>query len=242
MDHKEGVSFVLLVVRTAYLSGSIPLGRPWLAMEVCSSNPHLNWSRSWRLEAAVLCSALTKEYLINYARPLIYSTSLSFPSLAAIRVVYSLMAKGVTQPVSRKLPQSWLKRHLLPLLKLVLRLDSLIDALYCQLKTLIPLLEDESSKEQLLKIPKNNPRSPIFALVTPYPRSLAEHCQEAGFVVRPVFPPTVPEGTQRVRVCLHAGNSFKDVETLVMRIANWLQCLKSSEADVYKLDIVKAML
>jgi 8-amino-7-oxononanoate synthase len=40
--------------------------------------------------------------------------------------------------------------------------------------------------------------------------------------VRPIVPPTVPEGTQRVRVCLHAGNSRQDVEALVQRIRTWL--------------------
>ena len=50
--------------------------------------------------AMMLCSPLTREYLINYARPLIYTTSISFPSLAAIKVVYSLMKQGQTQHVS----------------------------------------------------------------------------------------------------------------------------------------------
>jgi 8-amino-7-oxononanoate synthase len=35
-------------------------------------------------------------------------------------------------------------------------------------------------------------------------------------------PPTVPEGTQRVRLCLHAGNSKQDVNALVARIRRWL--------------------
>ena len=48
-------------------------------------------------------------------------------------------------------------------------------------------------------------------------------------MVRPIVPPTVPEGTQRVRVCLHAGNSFGDVERLVGRIGEWLEVMRSSE-------------
>jgi 8-amino-7-oxononanoate synthase len=36
-------------------------------------------------------------------------------------------------------------------------------------------------------------------------------------------PPTVPEGTQRVRVCLHAGNSYQDVERLVASVKYWLE-------------------
>jgi 8-amino-7-oxononanoate synthase len=48
-------------------------------------------------------------------------------------------------------------------------------------------------------------------------------------MVRPIVPPTVPEGTQRVRVCLHAGNSFEDVERLVLRIREWLEVMRTSE-------------
>jgi 8-amino-7-oxononanoate synthase len=47
--------------------------------------------------------------------------------------------------------------------------------------------------------------------------------------VRPIVPPTVPEGTQRVRVCLHAGNSKQDVEALVERIKAWLIMRKGIE-------------
>jgi len=73
------------------------------------------------------------------------------------------------------------------------------------------------------------PQSPIFALLTPEPRNLAKFCQESGFMVRPIVPPTVPEGTQRVRVCLHAGNSFGDVEKLVGRIREWLEAMRTSQ-------------
>jgi selenocysteine lyase/cysteine desulfurase len=41
--------------------------------------------------------------------------------------------------------------------------------------------------------------------------------------VRAIVPPTVPEGTQRVRVCLHAGNTHRDVDRLVERIRHWLE-------------------
>lgn len=40
-------------------------------------------------------------------------------------------------------------------------------------------------------------------------------------MVRAVVPPTVPEGTSRVRVCLHAGNTEADVERLVTAMEEW---------------------
>lgn len=51
------------------------------------------------LEAIILCSPVTREYLFNYARPLIYTTFMSFPALAAIRVAYDFMMQGSTEPV-----------------------------------------------------------------------------------------------------------------------------------------------
>lgn len=51
--------------------------------------------------AIILCDDLVRSYLINYARPLIYTTFMSFPSLAAIRASYSLLQSGATVQVSR---------------------------------------------------------------------------------------------------------------------------------------------
>ncbi|KAI4124757.1 MAG: hypothetical protein LQ347_005610, partial [Umbilicaria vellea] len=48
--------------------------------------------------AIILCAPVTREYLINYARPLIYTTFMSFPALAAIRVAYDFMVQGNTVP------------------------------------------------------------------------------------------------------------------------------------------------
>lgn len=61
-------------------------------------------------------------------------------------------------------------------------------------------------------------------------------------MVRPIVPPTVPEGTQRVRVCLHAGNTFEDVERLVGCIRKWLELGKAEERKSVKLGFVKSSL
>jgi 8-amino-7-oxononanoate synthase len=102
-------------------------------------------------------------------------------------------------------------------------LEELIGHLYFQLKTLVPHVKRLPCGTRLLQVPHLIPQSPIFALLTPEPRSLAKWCQDGGFVVRPIVPPTVPEGTQRVRICLHAGNSFEDLRRLVERIREWLE-------------------
>lgn len=51
----------------------------------------------------VLCGPETRDYLINYARSLIYTTALGFPFLASIRAAYELLSSGETESVSRSL-------------------------------------------------------------------------------------------------------------------------------------------
>ncbi|CAK7212844.1 hypothetical protein SBRCBS47491_001602 [Sporothrix bragantina] len=125
--------------------------------------------------AIILCSPLTKQYLINYARPLIYTTFMSYPSLVAIRTIYNFMVSGKTVAAAAHL---W---------KLVTHLHARLLAL--------PI-----SSASLLRIPEQCPESPIFALLTIQPRSLARACQEAGFVVRPIVAPTVAIGGNRGKV------------------------------------------
>lgn len=171
--------------------------------------------------AAFLCNDLTREYLINYAKPLIYTTSMPFPCLAAIKVVYSFMKRGETE-------------------SLMTHLSSLISHMYQRLTSLLPYTS--GPHRQMLQIPKERPRSPIFALLTSEPRSLARHCQAAGFMVRAIVPPTVPEGTQRVRVCLHAGNTPEDIDRLVEMIRSWLELFVPQKSGTPEFLLEKALL
>ena len=66
------------------------------------------------------------------------------------------------------------------------------------------------------------PRSPIFSLRSPVPRQLATVCQRKGFLVHAIMSPTVPAGQERVRVCLHAGNTVEEIDGLVDTIQGWL--------------------
>jgi 8-amino-7-oxononanoate synthase len=50
-------------------------------------------------------------------------------------------------------------------------------------------------------------------------KALAAALQQQGFDVRPVLPPTVPQGTERLRVIVHAFNREEEIEGLVQAIA-----------------------
>jgi 8-amino-7-oxononanoate synthase len=80
-----------------------------------------------------------------------------------------------------------------------------------------------SAAQTILKIPCACPQSPIFAVQLGRPRVLASFLQENGMMVRAVVPPTVPLGTDRVRICLHAGNTVAEVEKLVRALRTWCE-------------------
>lgn len=153
--------------------------------------------------AVLLCSALIREYLINYARPLIYSTFMSYPSLAAIKASYDFFSNGCAETIHR-------------------RLRDLIEFLHSQLLDLEATVGLPQHSAHLLRIPKSPSQSAISYIMSSKPKSLAAHCQDMGFVVRAIVAPTVPLGTERIRICLHANNTQEQVLGLMHTIRGWL--------------------
>lgn len=45
-------------------------------------------------------------------------------------------------------------------------------------------------------------------------KGCAENLFESGFNVKPIFSPTVPEGQERLRICLHSFNSNEEIDRL----------------------------
>ncbi|KAL4763605.1 aminotransferase class I/II-fold pyridoxal phosphate-dependent enzyme [Aspergillus foveolatus] len=154
--------------------------------------------------AIVLCCADTRDYLINYARSLIYTTALGFPFLASIRAAYELLVEGKTEQLQHKLGQ------LIAYFR----------------KGLDNLKHKDSSTFEV----EHFTNSPIFSFRSSVPRVLASICQERGYTVRAIMPPTVPAGKERVRVCLHAGNTVEEIDGLLETIATWLQRIEKQKA------------
>lgn len=86
---------------------------------------------------------------------------------------------------------------------------------------LMDLCSISEAARTLLKIPSACPQSPIFGVQLQQPRLLASYLQSQGMMVRAVVPPTVPQGTQRIRICLHAGNTVQEVDKLVRALEWW---------------------
>ncbi|CRG86311.1 8-amino-7-oxononanoate synthase [Talaromyces islandicus] len=164
--------------------------------------------------AIVLCTTLTREYLINYARTLIYTTAMASPTLVAIRVAYELMQQGKTQALQQNLQSN-----------------------ISYLRACCDVIDD--ADRSIVRIDHHD-QSPIFSIRTKYPRELARYCQQRGLIVRPIMAPTVPLGKERVRVCLHAGNTRHEIDRLVGAIQQWTRDLKTGSAKLYGSRVFKA--
>lgn len=138
--------------------------------------------------AVVLGSGKLKTYLINFARSLVYSTSLPEQTVAHIKASYQLFPGLVKE-----------RKHL---------------------KDLIGHIQSASSGLQLLKS-----ETPIQGIIIPgneKVRQVAEQLQTTGLDVRPILYPTVPKGQERLRIVLHAFNSFEEVDLLLNSLKNSL--------------------
>lgn len=138
--------------------------------------------------AAILGSNDLKNYLVNFARSFIYTTALSPHSVATILIAY---------------------RHLQNANTAIQKLKSNIQ-FFNQQKLLLglkPMFVYSKSAIQCAIIPGNEKV-----------KSIANQLQENGFDVKPILSPTVPEGQERLRFCLHSYNSEKEISDVLQHL------------------------
>ncbi|MCU0432707.1 MAG: 8-amino-7-oxononanoate synthase [Bacteroidia bacterium] len=141
--------------------------------------------------AAWLGSELLRNYLINFSRSFIYTTAPSPHSVIALRESCRFMQQN----------------HGMLKLELQQRIHFFRQtaANYPQLH----LLPSQSAIQALL-LPGNHKA-----------REVAEKLRSNGFDVRPVLAPTVPAGTERIRVCIHTHNTEKEINDFLKCAALW---------------------
>jgi 8-amino-7-oxononanoate synthase len=142
--------------------------------------------------AAILGSAELKSYLVNFARSFIYTTGLSPHSVATVLVAYQHLA-------TEKTTLQALRNNILFFNQEKLRLG------------LKPLFVYSKSAIQCAIIPGNDKV-----------KSIATQLQQKGFDVKPILSPTVPEGQERLRFCLHSYNSEKEITEVLELLATFV--------------------
>lgn len=142
--------------------------------------------------AAILGSAELKSFLVNFARSLIYTTGLSPHSVATILVAYQHLAK-------EKETLALLKNNIIFFNQEKLRLG------------LKPIFVYSKSAIQCAIIPGNDKV-----------KTIATQLQQHGFDVKPILSPTVPEGQERLRFCLHSYNSETEILNVLELLATFV--------------------
>ncbi|MEZ0612195.1 aminotransferase class I/II-fold pyridoxal phosphate-dependent enzyme [Fibrella sp. WM1] len=139
--------------------------------------------------AVVVGPTLLRDYLINTARPFIYTTALPPHALLAIRCAHEVLAQD-TAPIHR--------------------LHTLIAFFRETTQQLAPDLTwlESTSPIQGLIVPGNEAV-----------RAVAGRAQAAGYDVRPIVSPTVPPGQERLRLCLHSFNTEAEIRGLISTIS-----------------------
>lgn len=135
--------------------------------------------------AAVLGSQLLKDYLINYARPFIYTTAISPHTTQSSLAAYQLLEKKGALYIQE------LRERIAYFQEQISRQNK-----YTYIKSNSPI--------QCLIVPGNKAVTQLSALL-----------QKEGYDVRPIRTPTVPAGKERVRICLHRHNSFEEIKKLI---------------------------
>jgi len=140
--------------------------------------------------AAILGSADLKEYLVNFARSLIYTTALSPHSVATILASYKQAAQEAkkTQSESTKLNENI--------------------QFFCQ--------EVKNNNLQNYFIASD---SAIQSAVIPgndRVKKISRKLKENGFDVKAILSPTVQAGEERLRFCLHSYNSKRDIKEVLL--------------------------
>ena len=142
--------------------------------------------------SAILGSKELKNYLVNFARSFIYTTGLSPHSVATILIAYQHL-KSEKEAIQN------LKRNI---------------QFFNQEKLLLglkPLFVYSKSAIQCAIIPGNDKV-----------KSIAHQLQENGFDVKAILSPTVPEGQERLRFCLHSYNSEKEISEVLNLLSTFV--------------------
>lgn len=120
-------------------------------------------------------------YLINFARPFIYTTALTPHAVVSIQTAFDFLKENM---------------------HLQAELQKNVNGFLSGIET-IENRTESASAIQTLVLPGND-------LV----KKAAAMLQQAGFNIHPILSPTVPVGSERLRICLHAYNTFDEITKL----------------------------
>ncbi|WP_262892669.1 aminotransferase class I/II-fold pyridoxal phosphate-dependent enzyme [Hymenobacter qilianensis] len=136
--------------------------------------------------ACIAGPQVLREYLLNFSRPFIYTTALPPLAIATLAAAYQM------------LPNMQQERQ---------RLFALSDLLKTTLNA-VPGLHVPEESHIIHPVFFPDHAGPAHV------KAVAQAAQAQGFDVRAILPPTVPAGTERLRLIVHSYNTEAEIEGL----------------------------
>ena len=146
--------------------------------------------------SVILGSEVLKQYLVNFARSFVYTTGLSPHALATIQTAYRHL---FISNENEKSHQQKLQENI------------------AFFKTTINQYELENRF-----IESNSAIHSCIVSGNKKVKEIAHKLQEIGFDVKPILSPTVQEGEERLRFCLHAYNSRKEITNVLENLSTFV--------------------
>tara|TARA_R110000765_G_scaffold175859_3_gene280786 strand:- start:2340 stop:3497 length:1158 start_codon:yes stop_codon:yes gene_type:complete len=143
--------------------------------------------------AAILGSEDLKDYLVNFAKPFIYTTALTPHTLATIITAHTFFKELGEEPK--------------------LKLKENIEFFKKQIS---------SQKINQLFIPSNTAIQGCIIPGSKKVKLISKKLIDKGFNVKAILAPTVPEGQERLRICLHSFNSKEEIGLLIKLLSSFI--------------------
>ncbi len=147
--------------------------------------------------AVIVGSDILISYLINFARSFIYSTALLPSHYAYIEATYAVLNEdflGILEKERQKLNEN---------------------IAFFQEKAHYFL--EKNQKNNLEKnyqiLPSNTAIQTLIIGGNMETKAVETHLRNKNFLVKAILSPTVPQGTERLRLCLHSFNTFEQIES-----------------------------
>lgn len=133
--------------------------------------------------AVVLTKNSIRDFLVNFSRPLIYTTAL--PPIAVLRL----------QQVLKKVKNTITVRQ--------------------KLNHLIQYFKEKTAQHKLTCLSSNSPIQGVVIVGNTQVKEKAELLIKNRILVKAILSPTVPNGKERIRICLHSYNTTSEIDQLI---------------------------
>lgn len=167
--------------------------------------------------AVVACNnSMLKQYFINYARPFIYSTSMSPHSLICIQRAYDYFGSIKADMDRTKLFNlvRYFRSVYMEQLQMLIQHNSKAGNKPMQFRA--------ERKPDLFLLPSPSPIQSIVICGNTRCKNVSWAMRGKGFDVYPIRAPTVSPGQERIRVVLHVYNTKLDIKRFVEALMTYL--------------------